>query len=67
VIVLVDDVVRTGSTLRACAEAIRTAGDEGPVVAIVLAAAVDLAGSGDSGRWRLPDEPRPPDRLQADR
>lgn len=39
-IVLVDDVVRTGSTLAACVDAIRRAGDDRPIVAIVLAAAV---------------------------
>ena len=40
VIVLVDDVVRTGSTLRACGEAIRLAGDERQVIAIAVAAAI---------------------------
>jgi predicted amidophosphoribosyltransferase len=39
VIVLVDDVVRTGATIRACAEASRVAGDERRVVAIALARA----------------------------
>jgi hypothetical protein len=40
VIVLLDDVVRTGATLRVGAEAIRRAGDRRRVVAIGLAAAV---------------------------
>jgi phosphoribosylpyrophosphate synthetase len=44
-IVLVDDVVRTGVTLRACAEATRLAGDTRPVVAVALARAVVLAGA----------------------
>lgn len=39
VIVLVDDVVRTGATIRSCAEAVRLAGDERRVVAIALARA----------------------------
>lgn len=39
-IVLVDDVVRTGSTLAACVHAIRRAGDDRPVFTIVMAAAV---------------------------
>jgi predicted amidophosphoribosyltransferase len=34
-----DDVVRTGATIRACAEALRVAGDERRVVAIALARA----------------------------
>jgi phosphoribosylpyrophosphate synthetase len=37
-IVLIDDVIRTGATLAACATAIRAAGDPRQVVAIVLAA-----------------------------
>jgi predicted amidophosphoribosyltransferase len=37
-IVLVDDVIRTGTTLAACLTAIRTAGDVRPVFAAVLAA-----------------------------
>lgn len=67
VIVLVDDVVRTGSTIRACAEAIRATGDERRVVAIALAAAVDLDGRGHSGRWQVSDGSRSADHLQADR
>ena len=43
-IVLVDAVVRTGTTLRVCAEAIRAAGDGRDVVAIALTAAI--AGDG---------------------
>jgi len=39
-IVLVDDVIRTGTTLRVCAEAIRAAGDDRGIVAIALAAAI---------------------------
>ena len=39
VIVLVDDVVRTGETLRACVAAIRAAGDPRRVVAVVAAQA----------------------------
>ena len=39
-IVLVDDVVRSGATLRVCAEAIRAAGDRRQIVAIALAAAI---------------------------
>jgi phosphoribosylpyrophosphate synthetase len=39
-IVLVDDVVRTGTTLRVCGEAIRAAGDRREIVAIALAAAI---------------------------
>jgi phosphoribosylpyrophosphate synthetase len=39
-IVLVDDVVRTGTTFRVCAEAIRAAGDRREIVAIALAAAI---------------------------
>jgi hypothetical protein len=38
-IVLVDDVVRTGASLRACVGAIRAGGDGRVVVAVVLAAA----------------------------
>ena len=36
-IVLVDDVVRTGSTIRACAMAVRASGDQRRVLAIALA------------------------------
>jgi predicted amidophosphoribosyltransferase len=39
VIVLVDDVVRTGETIRACAASLRVAGDDRRVVAIALARA----------------------------
>jgi predicted amidophosphoribosyltransferase len=39
VIVLVDDVVRTGETIRACAASLRVAGDERRVAAIALARA----------------------------
>lgn len=54
-IVLVDDVVRTGGTLRSCVEAIRGAGDERPVVAIVLASAIDLASGGGDRPPLQPD------------
>jgi phosphoribosylpyrophosphate synthetase len=37
-IVLVDDVVRSGSTLRACATTIHAAGDHRPIFAIAIAA-----------------------------
>jgi hypothetical protein len=45
-IVLVDDVVRTGASLRACVGAIRATGDGRVVVAVVLAAATGEAPGG---------------------
>jgi hypothetical protein len=39
-IVLVDDVVRTGTSIRVCSDVIRAAGDERPVLAIAIARAV---------------------------
>lgn len=39
-IVLVDDVLRTGTSIHVCRDAIRATGDERPVVAITLASAI---------------------------
>lgn len=48
-IVLVDDVLRTGLTVRVCAEAIRSAGDPREVVAVAIAA-VDVPRAPDAVR-----------------
>lgn len=47
-IVLVDDVRRSGSTLRACATTIHAAGDHRPIFAIAIAARRTVASSADS-------------------
>ena len=49
VIVLVDDVVRTGTTLNACVKAMRDTGDERALLAIALARPILTAGQVDRG------------------
>jgi predicted amidophosphoribosyltransferase len=62
-IVLFDDVLRTGDTIRVCAHVVRSAGDERDIAAITIAAfdtgtaaalgraaGLDVAGAGEAGR-----------------
>jgi len=56
-IVLVDDVLRSGSTLRACATAIHATGERRPIFAIAIAARGTGALSADSSAGRVHLEP----------
>lgn len=56
-IVMIDDVLRSGSTLRACATAIQAAGDRRQIVAIAIAARGTGAGSADSSAGGVHLEP----------